>query len=366
MNNPFIVNHHQISKTSLNDAILVDLPGINVPVSLKGRRAGDFISAEAAIDLIDANRKLLGIPAETPKDKLTFELIRISKKNNAYAKEAFRVADEFAMRVVYLLMLLVRGDRCNRDARKDWDDAHWDYWSNIRSVYVTGGLSAEIFGDRIKANFEKYIGSPRAFYLIENRGYMSLLGAARTSHNIQNGKLLAFDFGGTSVKRGIIDVTGGRMTKLTVLPKVKVEREESVFAEKNEKTRAYVRQFFYSTIRESLLQHKDALGPEWGISMSIANYITNDDVIERTYYGNLAEYDEELNLKGRIVKRVNVPGLSEENIKIFHDGSSAAACINDAQPFVVLALGTAIATGFPVDAPYLDFDLDTIETVEES
>jgi hypothetical protein len=364
MNNPFIVSHHQISKTSLNDAILVDLPGVGLPASLKGGRVGDLVSAEAAINMIDEHRDIIKIPADVPKEKLTFELIRISKEKGSYAKQAVKVANEYAMRVVYLLMLLVRGDQCNREVRKDWDDTHWDYWKSVRSIYMAGGLSSGIFGELIKANFEKYIGPPRALYLIGNRGYMSLLGAARTSYNIPDGKVLGFDFGGTNIKRGIIDVHNGRMVKLTILPPLKVERDESVFSEKNDKTRAYVRKLFYGTIQDSLFEYKNVLKDQWGISISIANYIANDDVIERTYYGNLAEYDEGLNLKGRIIKRIGIKGLREENIRIFHDGSSAAACINDSKPYVVLALGTAIAAGFPVDVPCLDLDLDTLETVE--
>ncbi len=139
---------------------------------------------------------------------------------------AVAIAKEYGRKLAYHQLVLKRGDVINRVVRPDWQAVHWAHWAQIEQVWLGGGLMAGHLGKIAAAEAQAFMrqhGFPD--YLLTVSPFaanLPLMGAARTAPREAQSMLL-FDFGQTSIKRGIAHYEAGRLVKLESLPSLPSE-----------------------------------------------------------------------------------------------------------------------------------------------
>ena len=163
MKNPFLSvsdidqTEYLTPRVSLNRAVIAKLPLCGVEDEIEGKPFKDIFSTPLIVRDIRATLKRYGLSAEGIPDselpKLVDEGLR--SENARKRQMAEQIARRFGRRLGLLLLMLRTGERENRLARDDWDDACWEFWKQLDAVILTGGLASGMLGRR----FKEYIHS---------------------------------------------------------------------------------------------------------------------------------------------------------------------------------------------------------------
>jgi hypothetical protein len=196
--NPFRPRPDFISP-SLNQARLVELPGVALPPEVQGKRGYDLLSAAALREMIWPQAAALGLEPNDPNLLPRFN-------GRLTSPIAQTIASDYGRRLGWLLLCLKRGDPANRAARPDWGAAQWAFWAGIRRVWLGGGLVCGDLGQIAATTAESLLhdaGFPEMEVRVSSQpADLPLLGAARLAPP-ETAVSLLFDFGHTSVKRAI-------------------------------------------------------------------------------------------------------------------------------------------------------------------
>ncbi len=344
MNNPFLQG--KASNRSLNRATIVTLDGINPPDGILGLRGYPSLSAAYLLRKIRAQAPHLNLNPDSPA--------LIADLENAFSDPVFghaagRIAQDFGIQLGYLLLMLKRGDAANRAARPDWTDEHWTYWANVENVIFGGGVMGGRFGRKAlfaATNLLATHGYPHVnLQLSPYRGDIGLVGLARA---VDVKSALAFDFGQTSVKRAVAQLSkdGIALEPMPSLPANCYKKEGG--------------NLLGSQARWEWML--DVISTSWqpveAIGISIATYLDNG-YLSPTHtdcYGCLHELTDYLPtfMQNQLRKRhaIDIP------ITIIHDGTAAAAAHTDFNG-VVITVGTALGVGFPEEMSARQFTLST-------
>lgn len=359
MNNPFISVDEQSNSQyltencSLNRMVVAKLPLKGIEDSLEGKTADTIFSTSVLIEAIMENAPVLSIDtANTPRSKLPLLLEqRLTDRDESVCASAEALVKKFGYRLGLIFLTLKTGERENREARLDWTDRHWEYWAQLKTVILVGGLANGILGTRLKEYALELFAAagvePYDFILFENASFVGVMGCAS---KISNPDCVAavFDFGQTNIKRCIVKKAGEEIAGVTTLPSVESKYMKSDVPDRNEKRsmalclHKYLINTVLDTYREA--EKNDELSDE--IIISIASYTVGGRLNDRRGgYAKLSllcnNYAECLSeeLSGRLKHRVRV--------RLIHDGTAVALYFGGYRDAVCITMGTGFGVGFP-------------------
>lgn len=358
MKNPFILIsdsgcEYTDGSCSINRVPLAKLPLYGVEDEIEGKTVSQIFSTGIIAEDIRKNAEALGVSGgNTSNRELVYELMKKLSDGNEAALEMVR---KYGRRLGLIFLTLKTGERENRLARTDWSDDCWSYWRNVKRILLVGGLTSGVFGAILKSEalsvFEKAGIEPYDFQLFDNAAYVGLMGCASQIKE-SDGTFIVFDFGQTSLKRGVVEKQGGEIVKTTMLESFPSEfmshlkPNEPNAREQAIKLNAYLTKYICDTVKS--VERKQGVGGE--IIISIANYVCGGRLYtDRGGYAKLAclceNYGEYLEneLSGQLRRELDV--------RIIHDATAAALYFADYESSVCITLGTAFGVGFPEIKP---------------
>jgi hypothetical protein len=329
---------------SLNRVWLMELPGVPVEEGLLGRRAGDVLSAEAVRKLIRA----APLPALPPTPDLLRQFDACF--DDAHTRRtALAVADVVGRRLGALLLMLQRGDPANRAARPEWNDTHWAYWAAVERVVIGGGLMSGRLGEAAVAEARAFLAAAGCGLIVERFPFgaaIALVGLARHAPD-DAARMLLFDFGHTSVKRGLATYRGGTVTSLMIRPPLPTPCEDGWPANAGPDAARARWERMAAAIAAEWVELVPPNGAErTAIGLCLASHLQDGHPIARdrgcySVLGDLAPHLLTF-LRGDLAARLG----RFRSLTLLHDGLAAASTRTGEPRTVVLTLGTSIGTGY--------------------
>lgn len=356
MRNPFLSfikeeNSQYLSPIcSLNKAVLAKLPLYGIDDTLEGKTFRDIFSTGLIVDEIKATAGSYGVDISDYEDyKLPQMLDKALVSDDVkYSQMAKKIAAKFGDRLGLILLALKLGEKENREARADWTDEHWDYWSGLDTVIFVGGLASSMLGrhfkERIQHIFDKAKVKPYNIMLFDNATYVGAMGCAKLMKD--NTTSLVFDFGHTNLKRCVITKEVGEITRFTALESVKSKFVDRVKEDEDAWEAALLlHKHLVKTIAETYKKCYDKYGVGNYIIISIANY--NAGGVLNSERGGYAKLTELGNNYAKILSQ-DLSGVMHKTIKVrlVHDGTANALYFTDVKNSVCISLGTAFGVGF--------------------
>ena len=380
-NNPFISitendSEYLTANCSLNRVRLAKLPVYGIEDYMEGKQMSELFGAGIIIDEIERNADALEIDLSEHK---RMDLPKIlDEKIDEENQEALRIARKYGNRLGMFLLVLKTGLPENREAREDWNDKHWEYWANIETIFLSGGLACGRMGEYMlmvaKELFDK--ANVPMYKIIRNTN-SSEMGAkgCLTQLEDDNDVHILFDFGQTKIKRliavrrysdkkldnecldednnneNIEGFTGDSFDKeykLIKLPSRKSINMDLYVEDDGERRRqaeelhGYIVESIVDTYNEAL-----QYGPiRWEIVISIASYVMEGKIYDaRSGYAKLCMLSS--NYAGYLAAALEKRLHRGIIIKLVHDGTAAALYYKGAKNAVCITAGTAFGVGFP-------------------
>lgn len=358
MINPFMPNGYLETFNSLNRLVLGETTFLNS--SHPGSpQAVSLLSADVLTDRIEAQKDKLGIPASLHRSFYALYTGRLAaesgSRESALAREILK---EWVEHVICFFDVLLQGRRINREARAEWGREHWEFWKSRKTIIIGGGLSMGYMGTLLKRYVEPVLYKlGKNLLLPAVRNSLPMIGAVLAVPGVEEGNILGFDFGHTSVKSALFQVREGLLVSSENRPSVIVKRDFHMAGNDFSVNPEELRNFFYRVIQEILISEKQFRRVD-GVGISIANYVQDGRVVDRGMYGNLAYIDKPggadiFTPVSAILKKHNIP---PDSLSILHDGTAAANCFFYEKDPAVILFGSAIGGGFPGREPHLKWD----------
>lgn len=359
MNNPFISYSDEFSceylsyVCSLNRGVMAELPVKGVDDSIKGKKFSEIFSTKIIIEDIKKTAKKYGVDLSQYEDYqlpkiidrgLVCDDIKLKGLSN-------KIAVKYGNRLGLILLALRLGQKENRKARTDWDNSHWEYWANLNTVILVGGLASSMFGRKLKEQiqgiFDRKGAKPYNIVLFENGTYIGLLGCANALMK-DNETSLVFDFGHTMTKRGIVTKSAEQISQFTTFESTPTLYMQDKFDTDEEKTKMALslHKNIVKIIANTYKEASKTNEPSDKIYVSIANYVAGN--VLNDYRGGYAK----LCVLGRDYTKILTEDISGElhkkvSVKLVHDGTATALYFSDIENSVCLSLGTSFGVGFP-------------------
>src|SRR5688572_30451850 len=140
--NPFLGGDSRIR--SLNRARIVALPGVEVEAGIIGKTGWELVSAQALRQEVARWATALNLDETAPDLLRQFEGCFYQPGASLLAQQ---IAHAYGRKLGFLLLMLKRADPENRAARPEWGEAHWQFWRDITTIIVGGGMLAGRPGD---------------------------------------------------------------------------------------------------------------------------------------------------------------------------------------------------------------------------
>lgn len=358
MKNPFISvseidqTEYLSSRCSLNRAVLKKLPLYGIEDGIEGMTFDQIFSTPVIVTEIRRVSRKYGIDLSKEPDYLLPQLIdRALRSDHMRERQiAERVVKKFGNRLGLLLLTLKTGERENRLVRDDWDDACWEYWHNLDTVILTGGLASSMLGRRFKeyihAVFDRAGVKPYHIMLFDNGSTVGMMGLAQRLMRDDTASLV-LDFGHTGVKRAVIKKAGGEITDFIPQESLPSLHMQSRFDSEEEKRAQAIslHRYICNTIASSYRIGLTAASLGDTVLISIANYTHNGLLnSERGGYAKLC-------MIGKDYAKVLEDDLSGElhravKVRLMHDSTASALYFADIPRSVCITLGTGFGVGF--------------------
>lgn len=360
MENPFLSvsdtdqSEYLTSRCSLNRAVLAKLPLYGIEDEIEGLRFKEIFSTPLiTAEIRRVSRRYAIDLSDIPDENLPRILDEALLSNDVRCKQmAERVVRRFGCRLGLLLLALRTGERENRLARPDWDDRCWQYWHEVGTVILTGGLASSMLGRRFKEYihmiFDMAGVRPYHIMLFDNGRYLGVMGLAQRLMADDTASLV-LDLGQTNFKRALVKKAGGQISEFIPMETLPSSYMENRFDDEEEQRRValLLHKYIVNTVAAS---YREAAAAADGLSdtvlISIASY-THNGILdnERGGYAKLSalgtNYARLLaeELSGELHRRVHV--------RLVHDGTATALYFSDVDNAVCVTLGTAFGVGFP-------------------
>jgi hypothetical protein len=331
---------------SMNRVRLVDLPGLITPDEVKNKTAYELASSAVLVGLIRAHADQLQLSADFSVDQLPIAYANCLTSVNPKIKAvALEIAGQFGRNIGYLLATLKRGDDINRAARAEWDSTYWDYWKEIHTVWLGGGLVSGNLGKEIRQQAVKTVtdaGILDLNILVSRYGLaLPLVGAARHAPCDCESALI-FDFGSTFIKRAYAQYDANTLVKLQQVSSIPSQwtTQDVVLELHTQELFDYVVKIMVETW-ESI----DFTGQT--VLVSIACYLSDGHPQENQGgpYAQMRSLTH--NLQAAISEAVSQQVGRPVHLRLIHDGTAAAATYAGSTNTAVLMMGTALGIGFP-------------------
>ena len=360
MTNPFLStseydgSEYVTFRCSLNRAQLAKLPVYGVEDGIEGKCFSDIFSTPLIVAQIRRLSRSYRIDlSDIPDARLPMVLSEALAGNDIrFHQLAERVIRKFGNRLGMLFLALRKGEEANRLVRPDWDDSCWDYWRNVSTLILTGGLASSMLGRRFKEQvhyiFDMAGEKPYRILLYDNGAYLGVMGAAQRLMR-DNTTALVFDLGHTNFKRAVVRLQGGEIAGFSPFESLPSRYMQSRFDGERERLTAAqeLHRYLIHTIVTTYKQAREATELSDEILISIANY---------TYSGRLnpvrGGFSKLCALGTDHYAAVLEEVLSGElrrdiKVKLVHDATATALYFADVPDAVCLTLGTAFGVGFP-------------------
>ncbi len=359
MKNPFLL-YSEVEKTeyltracSVNSVRIEKLPIKGIDDDIEGKRADEIFSARIISEDIrsSAERMKVDVSQYSFRDLPRFLSDNMLSEDVLAQRLSQQMAKKYGNRLGLLLLTLKRGEEDNRRVRHDWSDEHWEYWRNIRTVILTGGLAGGMLGKRFKEQIQYVfdMAGEKCYdiKLFENSSHIGSFGCAKLVP-YDDKVFPVFDFGQTKLKRCIVTKRAGEISNINVLPSVPSINMELDFSDSDENySRAmelhrYLLNVLCETCKEVSLEE----GERGEAVISIANYVVGGTL--NTFRGGYAKLsllalDYEAMLSDELSSRLHRP----YRVHLVHDGTAIALNFAGQENTVCLSLGTAFGVGFP-------------------
>lgn len=370
-NNPFISitendREYLTSNCSLNRVRLAKLPLYGIEDDMEGKLMSDLFGTSIIVDEIERNAEALCINLSEYKRMDLPKLL--DEKIDEGNEEAIRIARKYGNRLGMLLLVLKTGLPENRTVREDWNDEHWNYWKNMRTIYLAGGLASGRMGEYmlevVRELFEK--ANVPMYNIIRNTN-SSEMGAkgCLTLLEDDNDVHILFDFGQTKIKRliavrryyeenpdnnsvgGTSDFLNKEYTIIKLPSKKSINMDWYIEDEAERRRQA---EELHNYIVESIIDtYNEALqygAIRWEIVISIASYVMDGKIYDaRSGYAKLCMLSH--NYAGYLAKALEKRLNRAIIVKLVHDGTAAALYYKGAKNSVCITAGTAFGVGFP-------------------
>lgn len=359
MNNPFLAtseydgSEYVTPRCSLNRAVLTKLPLNGVEDGVEGLCFSDIFSTPVIVEEIRRLSRSYRIDlSDTPDARLPMILDEALVSDDVrYRQLAERVVNKFGNRLGMIFLALRRGEEENRRARPDWDDACWDYWHDVSTLILTGGLASSMLGMRFKEQIHYIfdLAGERAYHirLYDNGSYLGVMGLAQRLAP-DGSACLALDLGHTNFKRALVRVGHREIIGFSPLESVPSRYMQSSFDSEDEKRACAERlhRYIVHTVVSSYREVSTSVRLSDLILISIANYTHSGRLnAERGGFAKLcalgtdhyAAVLEEI-LSGELRRSIRV--------RLVHDATATALYFAHVENAVCVTLGTAFGVGF--------------------
>ena len=359
MKNPFIsvsptdLSEYLTSRCSLNRAVLAKLPLYGIDDEIEGLSFKEIFSTPLVVEEIRRASKRYGIDlSDVPDRQLPFAVDEgLTSDNMRKRQMAELVVRRFGYRLGLLFLALKTGEKENRLARPDWDDACWEYWHSLDTVILTGGLASSMLGRRFKEYihdvFDRAGVRPYHIRLFDNGSYLGVMGVAQQLMPDDTAALV-LDMGHTGWKRALVHKGCGEIAGFTPMESLSARFMENRFDDPREQHRLAVllHHRIVNTVAASYRELSQTTALNDTVLISIANY-THGGVLDARRGGYA-----KLSLLGADYARVLEEELSGElhrelRVRLVHDGTATALYFADVKNAVCVTLGTGFGIGFP-------------------
>lgn len=351
---------HLTPTASLNRVRIVDLPGVVIDEpDIKGKTAHELLSIEALAGLVRKHAGPLNLTA--PEDLSVTQLLRrfdccFEASDPDIRSTAEAIARYFGRRLGYLLVTLKRGDHANRLARAEWNDSYWEYWANIRNVWLGGGLAGGQLGLRLPNYALQVLAESKITDCTVARSahpsLLPLIGAARSAPSASKAAFV-FDFGHSFTKRGYAFYGEDALSALRIFPAVPKAQPASLNAHSpNVQARKLADHMAATMVDTWHLREAYELGvtPAPTLIASIACYVLDGEPApgQGGSYGHLRLLSNNVAqwFSRQVSERLGV----QVEVVFIHDGTAAARTHAGEPNGAVIMLGTALGIGFPPKA----------------
>lgn len=359
MKNPFMSyskteNCEYLSrKCSINSLCIQRVPIRGIDDSIEGKRVVEIFSARIISEDIKrtAKRMKVDVSEYSERELPGFVSDHIMSDDIMKRRVAYYIAKKYGNILGLILLTLKTGLYENRVARLDWRNEHWEYWSGINNIILTGGLAGGLLGKHFKEQilyvFDMAGVKPYNITLYENSSHIGTMGCA--SLITESNKTFAIlDCGQTNIKRCIVSRRNGELSNLNTLPSLESKNMELDFSdsEENYERALELHRYLLNVLTDTcrLLDNKD--GERGEVIISIANYVVGGRLdTTRGGYAKLGLLSSDYTsmLTDELSSRLH----KEFRVRLLHDGTAIALNFRGSEDTACLSLGTAIGVGFP-------------------
>jgi hypothetical protein len=334
------------SFASLNRTRLAHVAAIDPP--LRGQPAVSLLSAAALRQSIAAEAGRLGLEAQLAGGE---DVLPAFDRCLASPDEGVRaVAVELGVRFgAYLGQLLISlaGTPSSAGPEGDLAAAYRAHWSRVRHVVLGGGVVSGNLGRVMREVAREIVRTSVApEFRLEVHDYaaqMPLIGAAL---GVKDGSAaLAYDFGGSVVKRGVALYEDGALTEMRLLPMVALPPAPPPGAARGAAARATGEAMsrLIAEGRREALSSGFALGRE--VACAVNGYFEAAEPTD--LYSAIRLIDGSSDWLSDAVSSATGEAVY---VSLAHDGTAAARCLAGMPDAAAIMLGTYLGAGFPPPA----------------
>ncbi len=360
MNNPFVFRSESQKKEyishlcSINRVRIARVPVKGIDDDIEGMMANEIFSAKVISDDVRATAEKMGLDVSSYSHRDLPRLLSegLTSDDMKLRSIATRLSTKYGNRLGLILLTLRTGLDENRQARKNWQSIHWNYWANIKNVILTGGLASGMLGKRIKEQIQYVFDvageKPYNIQIYENSSHIGAMGCARLVEDSDK-TFAVLDMGQTNIKRCIIRKRGGEIANVTTLETVPSINMDLDYADTDENySRALALHKYILNVVCDVCRRIDTSedgGEE--VIISIANYVVGGVLNpHRGGYAKLSLLSADY--AGMLTDEVSSRLHRSVKVRLVHDGTAIALNFRDTEDTVCISLGTAFGVGFPV------------------
>lgn len=332
--NPFKQNNQILPIASINSLYVDEI------------LAYDVFRPAVLIEILDCNRDFLGISEDIRGEKLLYLFHDLLNSEVLSIREkAIDLANNFGDRLASVIVTLKSPSKLSMQNRQEWKEIHWEYWRNIKKLYLVGGLTSpiltKIFYKRIELALENANITDFAVSFLEGSSHIGIRGLSSVA---QNGEYLLFDFGQTNIKRSHFVKKDNTVIIDSILPTIK--SDYLFYKYKNEDELKQIAKLLHEYVIKTISNSIKLTGFQGNeIMISIANYVRDGNIyMKRGGYGKLAYLSD--NYQKYLSQEISRKVEREIQVTLYHDTSAMALHLRSNESTAVISLGTAFGVAF--------------------
>jgi len=333
---------------SLNRARVGALPvGLDEPDTL-GKTGFQLATGWSLAQDLQSAAEALDLDPATPDWPRALDRILTAPHTlPAHHQRAESIACRFGRRLGCLLLALKLGASETRAARPEWHDEHWAFWAGLHRVVIGGGLLSGRLGELALPAAQAVLDAHGAADLRLTRSpfgaHLALVGLARCGPAPTTDRYV-FDFGQTSIKRGIARYSDGRLARLELLPTLAsvCPPLADIPLTQNDAARQWARML--AIVTDCVKAFETGSPVELGLCLACYLFDGHPAPDDVGCYGRLSLLA--LNLRDWMCAQLQDTLGRGVRLHLLHDGGAAALSDEGGRDSLVLTIGTALGSGF--------------------